>query len=143
MKILAVDFGDARTGLAVCDITGALATALPAVKAYTIEKAASKIAEAAAEHGAEKILLGYPINMNGTEGERAQRTAQLAELLRQSTGLEVILWDERCTTVMAHQYMNFTNTRGDKRKAAVDSLSAEIMLQEYLDSMKKSRDSSK
>ena len=76
--------------------------------------------------------MGLPLNMNGSEGESAENARILSEMLREKTGLEIILWDERCTTVTAHKYLNITDTRGKKRKAVVDSVAAVIILEDYL-----------
>ena len=91
-----------------------------------------KVADAAKEHRAEMLVVGYPKNMNGTIGERAERCRLFAEGLKELTGVPVELWDERCTTVSAHAYLNVTNTRGKKRKAVVDAVAATIILESYL-----------
>ena len=135
-RILGVDYGDARTGLAVSDLSGTLAQGIGAVKATGMRKTAEAVAEAAKKNDAEKIVLGLPVNMNGTEGPRAEKARAFGEMLGELTGLEVIFFDERLTTSAAHQIMNLTDTRGSKRKGKVDTLSAEIILQDYLDSQK-------
>jgi len=91
-----------------------------------------KVAEAALRHRAEQIVVGYPKNMNNTVGERAEKCAAFAGQLRVLTGLPVELWDERSTTVSAHQFLNATNTRGKKRKAVVDAVAATIILENYM-----------
>ena len=136
MKSLGIDFGDSRTGFAVSDELGFGAATLPCLQSGGISKVAAHAAALAAEHGAGEIVLGYPKNMDGTPGIRAARTEELAEKIREVSGLPVILWDERLTTVSAHRLMNVTNVRGKKRKAAVDSISAAIILESYLDSKK-------
>ncbi|MBE6613102.1 MAG: Holliday junction resolvase RuvX [Ruminococcaceae bacterium] len=133
-KILGVDFGDTRTGLAISDSLGMLANGIGYVNSTYIVKTAELVAEKARELGAAKIVVGLPINMNGTIGPRAEHAKEFAELLRENTGLPVEMFDERCSTMAAHQILNFTDTRGKKRKAAVDTLSAQIILQNYLDS---------
>ena len=95
---------------------------------------ADKIAEKAKELKAERIVLGLPKNMDGSEGDSAKNARSFGELLKQKTGLELIMQDERGTTMTAHRYLNETNTRGKKRKAVVDSVAAVIILQDYLDS---------
>ncbi len=132
-KILGVDFGDTRTGLAISDSLGMLAGGIGYVNSTWMPKTAELVAAKAAEHGAAKIVVGLPINMNGTKGPRAEHAMEFAELLRELTGLPVEMFDERCSTMAAHQILNMTDTRGKKRKAAVDTLSAQIILQNYLD----------
>lgn len=138
MRILAVDFGDARTGIAVSDPAEMLASPVCVLHETHFDRVAEQVAHLAQEHGAGEIVVGYPKNMNGTVGPRAEKSALFADTLRSQTGLPVQLWDERCTTVSAHVYMNATDTRGKKRKATVDAAAACIILQGYLD-FKKSR----
>lgn len=132
MKIMGVDFGDARTGLAVCDKSELLASPLTVVQERNFERCAAAVAEAAKEQRVELIVVGYPKNMNNTVGERAEKCTAFAGRLHELTGLECVMWDERCTTVSAHQYLNTTNTRGKKRKAVVDAVAAVIILESYL-----------
>ncbi len=132
MIIFSVDYGKARTGLAVCDKNEIIASPVGVINEYNMEKLADKIAKSALEHNAELIVVGLPLNMNGSEGESAENARILSEMLREKTGLEIILWDERCTTVTAHKYLNITDTRGKKRKAVVDSVAAVIILEDYL-----------
>lgn len=133
-RILGVDLGDVRTGLAVSDPTGLLAGGIGTVTASDEEWLITLIADAVRRYDAKKIVLGNPINMNGSVGERSLKAQAFGRTLEERLGIPVILFDERCTTMAAHQIMNFTNTRGKKRKAAVDTLSAQIILQDYLDS---------
>lgn len=130
--ILAVDYGDVRTGLAVCDPLEMLASPVGVLHQTNAEKLCEEIAEIAAERKAERIVLGLPKNMDGTEGFRAESCREFSRLLAQKTGLSVELQDERLTTVSAHQALNMTNTRGKKRKAVVDAVSAVIILEDYL-----------
>ncbi len=132
MVILSVDYGRVRTGLAVCDKNEVIASPVAVIKEVRQEILAEKIAAAAKEHHAEQIVLGLPRNMDGSEGESARNVRAFRELLLQKTGLEVVLRDERCTTVTAHGYLNDTDTRGKKRKAVVDSVAAVIILEDYL-----------
>lgn len=134
MIIMSVDLGKVRTGLAVCDRSGFLASPVGVITERNSEILAKKIAEKAKELAAEKIILGLPRNMDGSEGESAQNARIFGKLLKNETGLEVIMQDERGTTMTAHRYLNETNTRGKKRKAVVDSVAAVIILQDYLDS---------
>ncbi|MBO5218779.1 MAG: Holliday junction resolvase RuvX [Clostridia bacterium] len=133
-KILGVDFGDTRTGLAVSDALGMLANGIGYVNSTWMPKTAELVAEKAKELGVAKIVVGLPVNMNGTIGPRAEHAKEFAALLGEATGLPVEMFDERCSTMAAHQILNFTDTHGKKRKAAVDTLSAQIILQNYLDS---------
>lgn len=132
MKILGVDFGDSRTGLAICDKSELLASPVCVIQEKNFMRCAEKVAQQAQELKAEFLVIGYPKNMNNTIGERAQKCQKFAEILHDLTGLEFALWDERCTTVSAHQYLNQTNTRGKKRKAVVDAVAAVIILESYL-----------
>ena len=132
MKIMAVDFGDSRTGLAVCDKSEFLASPAGVIEEKDFEKCIEKVAAAAKENAAEEIVVGYPKNMNNTIGERAQKCALFAEKLAELVDVSVKLWDERSTTVSAHYYLNQTNTRGKKRKAVVDAVAATIILESYL-----------
>ncbi|MCI6582519.1 MAG: Holliday junction resolvase RuvX [Oscillospiraceae bacterium] len=132
MKIMAVDFGDSRTGLAVCDKSEFLASPAGVIEEKDFEKCIEKVAAAAKENAAEEIVVGYPKNMNNTIGERAQKCALFAEKLAELVDAPVKLWDERSTTVSAHYYLNQTNTRGKKRKAVVDAVAATIILESYL-----------
>ena len=134
MKILAVDLGLKRTGLAVSDITETLASPVGTLVEADLEVLAQRIAAAAAEQGAGEIVVGHPRNMDGTRGESAQRAEAFAQTLEGPTGLPVRLWDERMTTVSATSYLNQTNTRGKKRKAVIDTVAATIILQDYLES---------
>lgn len=133
MKIMAVDLGKARTGLAICDKEELLASPVSVLPSYNREKLLNQIVSAAQEHGAELLVVGLPLNMDGSSGESAQNALAFAEELRQATGLPVEMQDERGTTVSAHNYLNVTDTRGKKRKAVVDSVAATIILQDYLD----------
>ena len=132
MKIMAVDFGDARTGLAACDRTEFLASPIGVIEERNFERTVQKTAYAAQEYGVQMIVVGYPRNMNGTVGERAERCAEFARQLQAIVPIPVELWDERATTVQAHNYLNETNTRGKKRKQAVDQVAATIILESYL-----------
>ena len=133
-RILGVDFGDQRTGLAVSDTLGMLANGIGYVNSNYMPKTAELVGMRAKELSVSKIVVGLPINMNGTLGPRAEHAKEFAAMLGEVTGLPIEMFDERCSTMAAHQILNFTDTRGKKRKAAVDTLSAQIILQNYLDS---------
>ena len=132
MRILGIDYGDARVGLALSDPLGWTAQALPALPGYRTEELLNGLEQVIRENGVERIVLGYPKNMNGTRGPRAELTEAFTEKLRQRFSLPVELWDERLTTVSAARVMNETNVRGQKRKQQIDSLSAVLILENYL-----------
>ncbi len=134
-RYLGIDLGTVRTGFAVSDPGGLLASPVGTVTERDLERLADRTAQLAAEQKTGRVVLGHPRNMDGTRGDSARRAEEFAALL-QDRGLEVTLWDERMTTVSAIGYLNQTNTRGKKRKAVVDTVAAVIILQEYLDSRK-------
>ena len=136
-RVLGVDFGEARTGLAVSDAERLLASGIGNIAGGGLEKTADAIVSAAGEQTAVAVVLGLPVNMNGTEGPRAERVRRLAELITErAPTLPVALMDERMTTMAASRFLNETNTRGKKRKGVIDTLSAQIILQNALDRMK-------
>lgn len=136
-KILSVDFGDTRTGLAVSDISRLLASGIGYVSPGGIEKTADAVAEVAREQRAAAIVVGLPVNMDGSEGSRAARCRKFASMLSERLeGIPVAMFDERMTTMTASRYLNETNTRGKKRKTVIDTLSAQIILQNCLDRLK-------
>ena len=132
MIIMSVDLGKARTGIAVSDISESFAFPKMVISEYNSEKLIDKICNVAAELSAELIVVGNPKNMDGSEGWRAQECKEIAEKIKLKSGKEIILWDERCTTVSAHTALNATNTRGKKRKNIVDAVAAVIILEDYL-----------
>lgn len=132
MVILSVDYGDARTGIAACDALQMLASPVTVIYQTEKEPLADEICRIAAEKKAQKLVLGLPKNMDGSEGFRAQACREFAALLSEKSGLPVDFQDERLTTVSAHNALNLTNTRGKKRKAVVDAVSAVIILEDYL-----------
>ena len=135
-KILAVDFGDVRTGLAVSDSLRFLASGIGFISPGGIEKTADAVSEIAKEQGAVAIIVGLPKNMDGTEGSRAERCKKFARMVEERTSLPTAMFDERMTTMTASRYLNETNTRGSKRKQVIDTLSAQIILQNCLDRLK-------
>ena len=132
MIILSVDYGRVRTGIAVCDKSEIIASPVTVIKEVRQEALAEKIAEIAKQKKAELIVMGLPRNMDGSEGESAENVRAFSEILKEKTSLEIILRDERCTTVTAYEYLNITDTRGKKRKAVVDSVAATIILEDFL-----------
>ena len=136
-RILGVDFGDTRTGLAVSDISRFLASGIGYVSPGGIQKTADKVVEVAREQKVSAIVVGLPKNMDGSEGFRADRCREFADLLRERLpDIPVAMMDERMTTMSASRYLNETNTRGQKRKGVIDTLSAQIILQNALDRLK-------
>ncbi len=136
-RILGVDFGDTRTGLAVSDISRFLASGIGYVSPGGIEKTAQRVTEVAQEQKVTAIVVGLPKNMDGSEGFRAERCREFAALLRQKLpDIPVAMIDERLTTMSASRYLNETGTRGSQRKGVIDTLSAQIILQNALDRLK-------
>ena len=133
MIILSVDYGDKRTGVAVCDKFEMLASPVCVITEWNIDTLANKIIEVAKEKRAEKIVVGLPKNMDGSEGFRADACKELGEKLKNLTEIPVNFWDERLTTVSAHKILSENNVRGKKRKAVVDAVAADIILQDYID----------
>ena len=136
MIALSVDLGHARTGLAVSDKSGFLASSLCVITEYNDEKLIQKIAEKVQESKAQIIVVGLPRNMDGSEGESALRARELAARLSELTGVPHHMQDERGTTITAHSYLSAGKVYGKKRKQKVDAVAASIILQDYLDSRK-------
>ena len=134
MRILAVDLGDVRTGVAVSDPSGTRATPVTVITERDTGALADKIARLCAEHQAGLVVVGYPKNMDGSAGSRAEKCAAAARLISEASSLPHILWDERCTTLSAIGYLNAADVRGKKRKSVIDAAAASIILQDYLDS---------
>lgn len=131
-RVLAIDFGDARTGLAFSDALGLLAGEAFTVAEHSEDRLLARVAEEARQRGVTEIVLGYPKNMNGTLGPRAERSAAFGKRLEEELGLPVTLWDERRTTVDAHRILSEQNRRGKKRKERVDAVAATLILEGYL-----------
>ncbi len=132
MKILAVDYGDSHTGLACCDRTETLASPLGIIHEKNFNICVEKVAAASVEYEVGLIVVGNPINMNGSYGPRSEKCCLFAELLRNFVEVPVVMWDERSTTVTAHNMMNEVNKRGKKRKEVIDAVAAAIILESYL-----------
>ena len=141
-KILGVDFGDKRTGLAVCDKTRFLASGIGQISVGGMQKTAARICEIVKEQDVTGgIVIGLPINMNGSEGPRAEHARKFASILasmleESGNSLPVVMADERMSTMVAARYLNETDTKGQKRKGVIDTLSAQIILQDTLDRLK-------
>ena len=133
MIIMSIDFGDARTGIAVCDKFEMLASPVTVIKEYNFDNCIDKVASEAVRLKAEEIVVGLPLNMNGSSGDRAEKCTEFAKILESKVSVPVKLWDERSTTVLAHNYLNNTNTKGKKRKEVVDAVAAVIILENYLE----------
>ncbi|MBP1737098.1 MAG: putative Holliday junction resolvase [Oscillospiraceae bacterium] len=132
MRIMAIDYGDAHTGVAISDPTGFLAGQAFTIDSRDSEFVAQRLAETAARNEVGELVLGYPKNMNDSLGPRAEKSRELKERLEELTALPVILWDERRTTVDAHRILSETGNRGKKRKAKVDAVAATLILEGYL-----------
>ncbi len=134
--ILSVDYGDARTGLAVCDKLEMLASPVGVIFEKYEPKVLEQVRLAAEKAKAQLIVVGLPRNMDGTFGERAEKCAAFAAKLGEFTGIQTATWDERLTTVSAHRALNEVNVRGKKRKNIVDAVSAVMILEDFLKSRK-------
>lgn len=141
MKIMAVDYGDVRTGLAVCDRTEFLASPIGVIEERNAPILAMKVAHMAEQYEVGEIVVGLPKNMNGSIGPRAEKCQAFAEMLSELTEVPVNMWDERSTTVTAHQILNQTNVRGKNRKAVVDEVAATVILESYLNYRRKNKPS--
>ena len=136
MRIMAVDYGDARTGLAVSDLTGFIAGEAWTVQEWNAERLADTIVSEAKVRDVGTLVLGYPKNMDGTAGPRAEKSEALAELLRARTEIPVVLWDERRTTVDAHRILSEAGKHGKKRKERIDAVAATLILEGYLGTLR-------
>lgn len=139
MIIMSVDLGKARTGIAVSDSGESFAFPKKVITEYNEEKLIDKICETAKELGAEMLVVGVPKNMDGSSGFRAEECVAVADKIKEKSGLPLSMWDERCTTVSAHTYLNMTDTRGKKRKEVVDAVAATIILEDYLNYRKNNK----
>lgn len=137
MRVMAVDYGDARTGVAVSDPTGFLAGETAVIASYRAEAVAEEIARLCARYGVERIAVGRPLNMNGTAGERAEKAEAFAARLRGATGLPVELWDERLTSVDANRILSDAGKKRGKQRARVDAVAASLILEGYLGYLKR------
>ena len=136
MIILSVDYGDKRTGIAVCDKLEMLASPVCVITEWNQSVLAQKIVDIAKERKAEQIVIGLPKNMDGSKGFRADACEELGSVIKTLTEIPVGFWDERLTTVSAHRILSDNNVRGKKRKNVVDAVAADIILQDYIDSRK-------
>lgn len=137
MRIMAVDYGDAHTGIAVSDPTGFIAGYTGVIDMHDPVRCADLVAEAAKEHAAERIVVGRPLNMNGTSGDRVEKAESFAELLRQRVEVDVVLWDERLTSVDANRILSDAGKKKKRQKRLVDAVAASLILQSYLDYLRR------
>ena len=139
MVIMAIDYGDVRTGVAVCDKMEMLASPVCVIEQRNADVLIDKICSLANDYKPELIVVGLPKNMDSSEGERAEKCKAFANALSLKSGIETVMRDERLSTVVAHNVLNTTNTRGKKRKAVVDQVAAVMILQDYIDFRKNNR----
>lgn len=132
MRVMAIDYGDARTGIAISDALGMLTGTTTVIHSWNPEKTAQEIARLTCENGVERIVMGFPRNMDGSEGPRAELYRAFAAQVAQTAGMEPVLWDERRTTIEAHQILSAGNYHGKKRKNTVDAVAASLILEGYL-----------
>jgi len=135
--MLGVDYGDARIGLSVSDELETLASPLVTLKSESMRKNIDAVAEAAAEEKVSRIVIGLPLNMDGSEGARASKTRSFGRVLEKVSGLPVEYFDERLTSVEAEEIMESVGVKKNKRKNLVDRIAAQLILQSYLDASKK------
>ena len=134
MKIMGIDYGDARTGVAISDLLCSIVGSTFVVPSRNTEKAIADIVKLAMDNMVGQIVVGLPRNMDGTEGARAELCREFAAMLQEATGLPVTMWDERRTTVEAHNILSQHNYHGKKRKNTVDAVAASLILEGYLNS---------
>lgn len=137
MKVMAIDYGDARTGIAISDLTGSIVGTTTVIHSRRREDVANQIGEMIREQGVQALVMGFPKNMDGSEGPRAALYKEFAQYLQEVTGMEVRLWDERRTTVEAHNILSASNYHGKKRKNTVDAVAASLILEGYLTFLKR------
>ncbi len=140
-RILAIDYGDARTGVAISDLLCSLAGSTAVIHSWSPEKTVQELCRIAQEQDVGQIVLGLPLNMDGTQGPRAEKCREFAALLESASGLPVALWDERRTTVEAHQILSQHNYHGKKRKNTVDAVAATLILEGYLAYLRRANNS--
>ena len=133
MRIVGIDYGDKRIGVSYSDLSGTLAGESFTINVFNPDKAFDELCESIISHKTDEIVLGYPKHMNSDIGDRAKKSEEIAKKLKEKTGINVVLWDERCTTVDAHRILTETGYHGKKRREKVDSVAAAIILQNYLD----------
>ncbi len=133
MRVMAIDYGDAHTGVALSDPTGFLVGTTVTINSWRQEVVLDRLAELIEEYRPEEVVLGFPKNMDGTDGRKAELYRELAARLEEETGMKVVLWDERRTTIDAHHILFNQGKDGRKRKKIVDAVAASLILENYLD----------
>lgn len=133
MRVMAIDYGDAHTGVALSDPTGFLTGTTTTIHSWRQEVVVDRLAQLIEEHRPDEVVLGFPKNMDGTDGRKADLYRQLAALLEEASGMKIILWDERRTTIDAHRILFNQGKDGRKRRKIVDSVAASLILENYLD----------
>lgn len=136
MRVMAIDYGDAHTGVAISDPTGFLTGTATTIHSRSSAEVAAQLARLAKEHHVEQLVMGFPRNMDGTEGPRAQLYREFAAQVEAAAGMAVVLWDERRTTVDAHRILFESGKNAKKRKKTVDAVAASLILEGYLDFMR-------
>ena len=134
MRIMAIDYGDERIGLAVSDLTGTLCGDAWTMNEWNMERAAERICEEAKAREVERFVLGLPRNMDGSEGPRAEKSRRFAAMLTERSGLEVRLWDERRSSIEAHAILHASGKKEKKHRKVVDAVAASLILEGYLGS---------
>lgn len=133
MRVMAIDYGDAHTGVALSDPTGFLVGTTTTINSWRQEVVVDRLAQLIQEHRPDEVVLGFPKNMDGTDGRKAGLYRELAAELEEVTGMKIVLWDERRTTIDAHQILFNQGKDGRKRKKIVDAMAASLILENYLD----------
>ena len=133
MRVMAIDYGDAHTGVALSDPTGFLVGTTTTINSWRQEVVVDRLAQLIQEHRPDEVVLGFPKNMDGTDGRKAGLYRELAAELEEVTGMKIVLWDERRTTIDAHQILFNQGKDGRKRKKIVDAVAASLILENYLD----------
>lgn len=136
MRIMAIDFGDQRTGLAVSDLLGMLCGEAWTMEEWNMERAAKRISEEAKKRGVETLVLGLPKNMDGSEGPRAEKCRQFKTMLEAESGLPVVMWDERRSSIEAHAILHASGKREKQHRKTVDAVAASLILEGYLGSLR-------
>lgn len=139
MKIMSVDLGLSRTGIATCDPLEMLASPVKVIFEKYEPKLIDEVVKSAKDLSAELIVVGLPLNMDGTKGERATECERIAKIIEEKSGIRTQMYDERCTTVMSHNALNVTNVRGKKRKNVVDAVAAVMILESFLEYRKNNK----
>ena len=133
MRVMAIDYGDAHTGVALSNPTGFLVGTTTTINSWRQEVVVDRLAQLIQEHQPDEVVLGFPKNMDGTDGRKADLYRELAAELEEVTGMKIVLWDERRTTIDAHQILFNQGKDGRKRKKIVDAMAASLILENYLD----------